>query len=167
MPNISVHWLKLKSYKRNTEKIWTQWFSMGSAIEWANSLEGSSQSYGIVNLLSPMSFALNTIANSITIFHYFLYNFLIFSKWPLIFDIIKFNSSLYRLVLKILKFKGYRLKVFLLINFKQFLCDEDNYVIFIRGSFAHRTPHIFHNRELRPNRPTCNYSSKNIKPSKP
>ena len=51
--------------------------------------------------------SLKTNANSLQIFQYFFYNFFIFSQWPLIFDIIKFNTSLYRFLLKFLKIVGY------------------------------------------------------------
>ena len=66
-----------------------------------------------------MRLALKTNANSLQILEYFFDNFFIFSQWPLIFDIIKFNTCLYRFLLKILKSVGYSSIVFLVRRISQ------------------------------------------------
>ena len=57
--------------------------------------------------------SLKTIANSLQILPYFFNNFFIFSQWPLIFDLTKFNTSLHRFLLKFLKVVRYSSIVFL------------------------------------------------------
>ena len=149
MSNINGHWLKFKKVIKEILKkpeLNMRWFLVRSAIEWANSLERCAQSSAIVNSLFPIRFALKTNANSIMIFHYFLYNFLIFSQWPLMFGRVKLNSGLYRFVLKILKFEGYSSIVFLVryySNISNWISDNFYYyVIFIPTSPT--DPPIFH-----------------------
>ena len=56
-----------------------------------NALNGISQS----NALSRLRLALKTSANSLQFYRVSFINFFIFSQWPLIFGITKFNTSLY------------------------------------------------------------------------
>ena len=70
------------------------WFSMRGAIERAHS---NALSRKCSLSIAPRT---ETNANSLQILPYFFYNFFIFSHWPLKFDIIKFNTCLYRFLLK-------------------------------------------------------------------
>ena len=53
------------------------------------------------------------------VLQYFLNSFFIFSQWVLIFDITKFNTSLYRFLLKVLKIVGYSSIAFLVSSSKR------------------------------------------------
>ena len=66
-----------------------------------------------LNALSRLRLALKTNANSLQILPYSFDNFFISSQWSLIIDIFKFNTSLYRFLLKFLKFVGYSSIAFL------------------------------------------------------
>ena len=57
-----------------------------------------------LNVLSRFVLRAQVIATSLQILPYFFYNCFISSTWPLIFYIIKFNTSLYRFLFKFLKF---------------------------------------------------------------
>ena len=101
MPNINDHWLKIKGYTRNTEKsalnlfcfIWEE-----QSKECILSRVSSARWWTRLPIARRTENQCNFNAN---FFHYFVYIFNIFSQWPLI---IQFNTSLYRFVLKFVKF---------------------------------------------------------------
>ena len=117
MLNVRGHWLKVKVIKEIMKKSYLNlhWLSVRSPIVWANFLEDVRNRVRAIRIfLSPNVHRTN--ANSITNFHYFLYDLLIFSQWPLIFGIVKLSSSRYRFVLKILKYERYS-SVMLLVRY--------------------------------------------------
>ena len=63
---------------------------------------------------------------------YFFYNIFIFSHWPLIFYIIKFNTSLYRFLLKNFNFESNYSIPFLvsyeIVNIKYFFVSSNDYL---------------------------------------
>ena len=82
-------------------------------------LNGISQSNALFRL--RLRLALKSIANSLQILPFSFITFFIFSQWPLKFGITKFNTSLYRFLLKVLKIVGYSSIVFL-VSFTKFVC---------------------------------------------
>ena len=75
-----------------------------------------------MNTNSRLSFALKT--NVLQILQYFFSNFFIFSHWPLIFDIIKFNTSLYRFLLKCFIFES-NYSIAFLVSCKLYTLQDD------------------------------------------
>ena len=75
-----------------------QWSPMGSAIETSHT-----QWYFAIECVVSIAPRAEVHSKFTVDFTLFLYNFFIFSQWPLIFYIIKFNKSLYRFLLNFFK----------------------------------------------------------------
>ena len=95
--NISGQWLKITKHNRNTVKseVKLHWFSVRDAIE---------SSFKCTPSIASRT---ENQCNFTEDFTVFLLCFVIFSNWPLIFDIIKFVfTSLYRFLLKTFNFES-------------------------------------------------------------
>ena len=100
--NISGHWLKIKKLVKKYGKtsVNLQRISTRVAIETTHSI-AKYHKYHSIALFNEVQCKFTAA------FTVFFNNFFIFSQLPLIFDIIKFNTNLYRYLLKFLKIVWY------------------------------------------------------------